>query len=100
MLYGRLIGGKKRKGISKGKKSVVWRAVYAIRARVPTVGIRRAEHLEGNKRALWRVIDSLFAQASTDDSASDGIKFMVPREPGRADGSRLLPRSKDFKDGA
>ena len=42
---------------------------------------------------------SLPAQASTDDSTSDGIKFMVPREPGRADGSRLVPRSIDFKDG-
>jgi hypothetical protein len=31
---------------------------------------------------------------------SDGIKFRLPREPGRADGSRLLPRSADLKDGA
>lgn len=43
--------------------------------------------------------NSLFAQASTDHSTSAGIDFMVPREPGRADGSTLLPRSTDFKDG-
>jgi hypothetical protein len=43
---------------------------------------------------------TLSTQASTGDSMSDGIKLTVPREPGRADGSRLLPRSTDFKDGA
>jgi hypothetical protein len=43
---------------------------------------------------------SLFAQASMDDSMSDGIKLKAPREPGRAACSMLLPRSTDFKDGA
>lgn len=89
---------KKRKINLEGMNSSLWCDVYAHSPQMLTVDRGKQHFSKGRRESCGLVCTRCSVQASTGDSMSDGIKFRLPREPGRADGSMLLPRSTDFKD--